>query len=318
MNVEEMVIDVFENLGEPSDLDIYTNGNVDLTMKGTIRILQWLNRGYRRVLTWKRSDGRLLRFPGMEGVAYHRTVVLSGQVSGANATVAEEPYVMLANGSASSDIYEGWIIEITAGTGAGQKRRISKYNGIAKTAYVVVAWDTIPHGPSEADPSSYKMYKDFVRMCESGSAWEADNMLLDPQKTVLGISKIVDTTEGCDLAPASRIETFSRNWTETGIPTEYYRRGNDIVFDVAVEDERTYYIEYVKMPSALALLTDEPKVPEMYCDVIAMYAHWLGLKRNQEWSGSWAVKKDIDDLMATIKEQNEMSMEREDARVEVL
>ena len=51
--------------------------------------------------------------------------------------------------SATDDFYNGEIIVIDKGTGAGQRRMISDYNGTTKVATVSVAWGTTPDTTSE-------------------------------------------------------------------------------------------------------------------------------------------------------------------------
>jgi hypothetical protein len=239
-------------------------------------------------------------------------------VTGATSDGADQAYVEISGGGSTDGLYDGWVLEIADGTGAGQKRRVTEYVGATQRAYVSKNWDTEPESASGSDPSTYALYKDFVRLCRSTDAEAGDNVVLDPDTAALAVLKIVDVHDGEVLEPAERTETFSENVIQTGIPTEYYRRENDIVFDVAVNEERWYSLEYVKMPVELSALSDVPRVPEAFHEAIALYAQWLGLRRAQEWSGAYSTKKDIEDLMSTIKEQHEMSYERETAFVEPL
>lgn len=54
-----------------------------------------------------------------------------------------------AGASATSEIYDGNLIVITAGTGAGQARVIAEYNGTTKVATVSQLWVTTPDATSE-------------------------------------------------------------------------------------------------------------------------------------------------------------------------
>jgi hypothetical protein len=53
--------------------------------------------------------------------------------------------------SASDDYYNGWIIELTGGTGAGQVRTISDYVGGTLTATVTPDWSTTPDATTTYD-----------------------------------------------------------------------------------------------------------------------------------------------------------------------
>jgi hypothetical protein len=62
--------------------------------------------------------------------------------------------VTLASGaSASNDAYNGSAIAITAGTGSGQVRIVSDYDGTTKVATVDSAWTTTPDSSSTYDIS---------------------------------------------------------------------------------------------------------------------------------------------------------------------
>lgn len=64
-----------------------------------------------------------------------------------------------ASASAVTDFYEGAVIYLTGGTGAGQINMCTAYNGTSKLATVAQAWETtpdatttfaiIPHGPAD-------------------------------------------------------------------------------------------------------------------------------------------------------------------------
>jgi len=53
--------------------------------------------------------------------------------------------------SAANDFYSGWTVRITGGTGSGQTRIISTYDGTSKVADVSVDWVTAPDGTSTYD-----------------------------------------------------------------------------------------------------------------------------------------------------------------------
>lgn len=62
-----------------------------------------------------------------------------------------------AGASASDDLYNGQIIYISSGTGAGQSRAISDYTGSSKVATVITNWAVTPD-----NTSVYEIYPDEV------------------------------------------------------------------------------------------------------------------------------------------------------------
>ena len=73
--------------------------------------------------------------------------------SGTAQAGAASTITLAAAASASDDAYNGSAITITAGTGSGQTRIVSDYNGTTKVATVDSAWTTTPDTTSVYDIS---------------------------------------------------------------------------------------------------------------------------------------------------------------------
>lgn len=75
-------------------------------------------------------------------------VAASTAVTG-TATAGGATTITLAGGSSAiDDYYVGWEVTITSGTGSGQNRTITDYNGTTKVATVGSAWGTNPNATS--------------------------------------------------------------------------------------------------------------------------------------------------------------------------
>ena len=72
----------------------------------------------------------------------------STAVTGTAQAGAASSITLAAGASASDDFYNGWLIEITSGTGAGQYNKITDYVGASKVATVENAWSTTPDATS--------------------------------------------------------------------------------------------------------------------------------------------------------------------------
>lgn len=68
--------------------------------------------------------------------------------SGTAQAGASTTITLAAGASATDDEYNGAIVEITSGTGSGQRRIISDYVGSTKVATVSAAWSTNPDATS--------------------------------------------------------------------------------------------------------------------------------------------------------------------------
>lgn len=68
--------------------------------------------------------------------------------------------ITLASGaSATDDIYKGMPITLDGGTGSGQTRVVTAYNGTTKVATVYPAWDTEPDATSEYSVLANALYR---------------------------------------------------------------------------------------------------------------------------------------------------------------
>jgi hypothetical protein len=296
-----METEVWEALGKPSDLNPSTDAN------DTIK--KWVCRGYKKILFWKLPNGRLLRFRCTEGELFFKTVVKTGTASdGSSTTITLESGAVGAN----DDQYNGWIVKITGGTGSGQSRLITDYSGTSLVATVSEDWTTAPDSTS-----TYSLFKRFMKFLESGDVGADENIILSPTNSLYSVSKITDLEDLEDLTPAERTENWTSNLTEDSIPGEYLVYGDRIVFDTAYSTTRWFRMEYIKIPPDLSNDSDIPAIPEPWHEAIVLWATWKGLKRSQEGSEAYSVKRDLYDLIEMTATQGELSQERENAGVRI-
>lgn len=299
-----MIVEVFEGLAEPSDLFPYAAGTTtfDITAVGSVKILRWLNRAYKRIVNWKMPDGSQARFPCQDGEFFFKSVVKNGTVVAASSS----DITFDASLDAVVDQYNGWIVEITAGLGVGQKRLLTSFS-IGRLSSISVDWDVIPD-----TTSSYSVYKRFYKFVPSSAGDVSENIALSPINQIAAVRKLSDVSGLFDLAKGGGNETYIDGLFSSGTPSSYIVQNNRIIFDLAVDEVRWYRLEYARIPPALVAATDEPELPDSFNEVLILFAQWIGLKRAQEWTGAYTNKKDIEDLMRSLKSSLEMSFERED------
>jgi hypothetical protein len=299
MTFAELKDEVWNNLGKPSDLNPTSSDTIG----------KWVNRGYKKLLFWKLPNGRLLRFRCTEGELFFQTTVKSGTAEG-----GDESSITLQSGQvgASDDQYNGWLVAITSGTGDGQTRLVTDYNGSTRVATVHNPWVTTPDSTSV-----YRLYKRFVKILPSGAVGASENLTLSPVSSLYAVSKIMDLVDKEDLLPAERTETWISDLTEDAIPDEYLVYGDRIVFNTAYSTSRWYKMEYVKMPPDMVNDSDQPEVPEPWQEAIILWATWRGLRRNQESGEAYAAKRDLLDFIQMTATQGEVGFERENAGVRI-
>jgi hypothetical protein len=300
MTVEDLVVETFEVLGEPSDLEIYTGGVVDIAQPGTIKILKWINRAYKRIINWKFPNGSQVRFNVQSGEAYFSTKVLTGTASAGTSTT-----ITLDGLIAEADRYNGWLVEITGGTGAGQKRLIVDFYS-SLLATVSHAWDVTPNATSV-----YALYKRRYWFREPTALDIIDNIEISPVNQIATVLKLSCPEDSEDLPQGSRTETYMTDTLNSGDPSSYIPLGDSILFDIAPDTVKWYRLEYSKIPDELTTLTQEPMIPASFHEALLLYTHWIGLRRSQEWGGAYSTKRDIEDLMSSLKTSLEQAFERE-------
>jgi hypothetical protein len=125
-----------------------------------------------------------------------------------------------------NDFYNGYIINITAGTGAGQNRIITTYDGTTKQATVDINWTTVPDGSSVYSlfdsrnvAFSWIENGDYFVLGTTPDADTVDNLRINPgnllvnnlivQGSVTGLDEVVCLVENSSV-PEPIIKTDQR------------------------------------------------------------------------------------------------------------
>lgn len=310
MTVQELIVLVYEEIGEDSDLCPYTTidnpTTFDISTSGAQKILGYLNRALQRIAHWRFRDGSLLRFRGLM-----KQVYLTAKDSFETDITESSSTTVTVNGldPDADNEFTGWIIEITNGPGVGQKRIITSGALIRSEITLTVhkQWDTIP-----VLGNTCKLYKNFFDMLASSTLpFHQYHFIIDPINSISDIIKIRDIETGDDLERGDYTDMFSANVLVDGIPSQYKVYGNRIIFDVALKSRRTYEILYIANPAVLSTASQLPGIPIAYHEVLAQWATFRLRKRNQDFAGSYAEKRDIIDAMEALRREGEFDTELE-------
>jgi hypothetical protein len=316
MTAGEIAAQIWRNLGEPSDLDPYTGTAVDFTTAGGTILLRWINESYKRIVSWKFENGRQVRFASLESEAYFETALLSGTAGVVN-TASTNSVTLNSVGftvSAEDDFYNGWVIEVTGGTGSGQYRIIVDYSGASQTATLHKDWTTNPDATSTVE-----LYKDFMEFVASTSSKVQYNISLDPSQVLLASLKLSNLDSGSDLSYAERRESFASAYdAPSDDPGSYYTFGNKIFFDSPVNANVWFKLECMKIPTALAAIGDVPNIPAQWHWALVLATTWIGQMENGETGEAYATYRSLETFMARTKEESDMAFERADGQVEVV
>jgi hypothetical protein len=308
MTAQEMIVQVYEDTGEDSRNCPYTDVDDPTTFSiaaaGSIKILARLNQGLVRIANWRFRDGVVLRLRGLLTKAYAALgTPYSGDVVSATDTTVTIPGL----GSDYDGEFDGWIIEITAGTSIGETNRIisSVVSGANVVCTVAEEWTTNPDATSDFD-----LYKSFARFVKSAAEADAAYHIdVHPITELADVIAIKDVTQGIELEKTYFNEKFTSSEGAAGTPTQYWVYGNQIRFDVALNERRTYEILYVRQPVALAAAADIPDIPEQYHEAVVLWAIHSFQRKVQDFEKGYATKREVEDLMMMLRPQGQFENE---------
>lgn len=298
--LQEMIVEVHDQLGQVTDLDIYDDtGAFDFTLVGTQRIAGWLNRGLRRVCSWKFTNGEILRFPSLFRQHMFRagpiTVPIEA-VDGAEVTIGDfaDPDIRI-----QATEPRLWILEIE------DERRVV----MRRDLDVFTVDKPFPEGLTAEEGKVYKREWKFVEDFADAAYFEIP---LSPINEIEAVQRITEIGTNRQLHRALSTDYYPILIGKLGEPTSYYSLSSSLIFDQAPKTERWYQLEYYSMPSILEGPGSMPEIPEHFHEAIILYATWIGLRRYQEWNGAYSTKRDITDFMRTVRGSYTMNNELED------
>lgn len=309
MTLEELMVEFYEQMGEPTDIEPRNDSEVfDLTEESAQRSRRILNNGQTAIAMWRFPNGTIHKIRELEGTLFFKTTVLSGTAQNGGPDT-----ITLAAGSGSvADQYKGWLVKITGGTGEGQLRLILSFDESNQQCEVDEDWDTVPDTTSE-----YELYKALYQFVDPSNTISGQNIPISPVDQILTMYAITDVKSQIRLYPVERTDTLSAFIKSHGIPSAFYEQNGGVKFNVAVDERRPYAIDYVKMPKALVDKDDVPEMPEQYHMAIVMWATWWYYRMKQESGAAYAAKRDLDDYLGRIQSQDSRKYDRMDGRMSV-
>lgn len=283
MTLSEMIREVWEMAGEPSDLRPTTAGVVDLATTGAQRIRDALNNAARVVSTWKFPQGPRVRFREMEDFVDFTSSFLTDTLPAGQSS----PYSIIslpASFGLTDNQYDDWILTVN-----GASRRVLYNVVITGTNYAYMS------SPFPTDPSGLTctMSRQTYQMSTTGT---------------LGITYAyspIEVTQVYDLADGGELEIGDQKTkiveAVIGTPGSYIKVSRGFTFDVAPSEERKYRVYLYRYPVEMTQLTDECELPEAFHEAVILRALWWAYRRMQENADAYSVKRDLDDLLARLR-----------------
>ncbi len=294
MTLGEMIIEVFDNLGRPTDITpldtLSDNTTINVALPGFIKIAGWLNQAYEQVARWGKRGSPNPSYAQLVKRSFFSIgpVTLAGVTSVATSfslTFTDSTYVGLIPPSTV-------LLRITDGTGEG---------------YQSVAYFT--------DANTLHLFTEMVandgtsvfELSERGFYWT--RYIVSPN-VPYAIRAIRDIGNQVDTELANRVENFSQSAAQLGHPSEYFKEGNYIFIDSALDNTYHLEIEYETETMDMALVADVPLIPKVYHPPMILWATYIGKLRYGENSDAYSFSGFFDTQMKLISSEQDRNVER--------
>ena len=296
MNIRDMIVDLWELAGEPSDLDPWMVGVVDYdplteldpASQGVSFYLKQISLAQVALANWRTRRGRPIRF---KKFLVQDNVKIGRDVSKFSYSISyiDEYTIRLTNPDATlnednlknTKMILNWA---NAGGDSYTEDRLAVmavydeaggwYNITFREALEVdstITWDA----------STVDIYWDRFRVVRSSAPLVMGNEIQLPNK-FRNIIKILNMNDGTELTRAASKESLFNPYMNFGTPSQWYDLGDVLYLDQYVEQPIWHTIEYQRLPYNVESLDDVLDIPEEWHEIIIMIVEWRTMKRMQD------------------------------------
>lgn len=275
MTVNEMILEVWQLIGEPTDLDP-TDGtadplpaNIDTATNGYTRILTALNQAQISVAMWRQPSGRQFRWRG--GIGSSILTVTPTTTTVENTAVAVGDFTVDTALTGSDDDWNGYLIKV------GTEIRRVVDSTAAGVLTVGKAFD-VAHAVGTT-----------VTYIAQPASLPTD---------LLEIRTIYDFENDCHIGWNERVSSPIFEYAE-GEPSMFWRNSRNLYWDAGYFDAtRRYGLEYYRLPVAMSD-SQACELPEQFHWAIVLWAAGWGYWRQQDPNERKNLRDEFADFMRT-------------------
>jgi hypothetical protein len=298
--VQSLITDLYEVVSKNTELD-------PTDPAGQAILTRYLQRAYEYVLSLKLPRGGTL---GGLLQAYQAIYVNLSPVTGTAQAGSASSITLEAGSSTTDDAYNGYAIRLTGGTGSGQDRIITDYDGTTQTVTVFPAWDTTPNATS-----TYLLSTRRIKISSSPGPFTLAYQNPRNLQSLVRLSKLNSDTR-LELSRLPSIDESAR--TELGEPSAFVFLPGLILLDKAPEEAVTLEALFRVIPAFPSSIVDELELPAPWEQAVVLYARWWILVRYGELQDAYAAKKDFFDFVSSVPLPGEETPLWQDARIKRL
>jgi hypothetical protein len=338
MTLDQMLIEVFDNMGRPTDVSpldkLDDNSTLNPDLWGYKQLQSWINQGYKAITTWRTPNGRFYRHNDMVDRRYIQwgPHVLEDNMdltdkSADGYTTGQHLYTFPDDSFYVGNQPPAMVLLTLDGLGdllefQEVEPETTQFQALASDLEYWQVYET----QLDADWSSLAYFVDehtlytlrdlpWVIPITVGTVYErginwARYQVAQPLNDLYAIRQLRVIDGKHDMEIASRTENFTQNLAEVGRPNEYWREGRYIYFDKHVDQDYTIQLEYYKEANPLVLGTDVPVIPERYHTPIVYWASQRALLRQGENADAYSFRGFLDQEMRSIIKEQDLDVER--------
>lgn len=253
---QQMVQELWERIGEPSDLDPYQadGTTIDTASDGWTRMLRALNRGIASVASWRDpSSGRQFRFRGRH--AWQYVAFTPASTTTTAAITAGDQTVQFAS-SGTADAYNDYLIKV-----GSEVRTIVDDDG-AGTCTVNKSFDS-----AHASGATIYYAPRYVTISTTNDKF-------------VEVVDVWNMEEECHVMRGERGDVFNYTMNTEGDPRFWFRVGTKLYFDVVqFDDTQRFRVEYLILPADMTAIGDYSGLPQAFDEAVVMWAVGWGFGR---------------------------------------
>lgn len=306
MELQKIIQDVYEALGEPSDLQYKDDlDNIDITLPGWLRLVDTVNAACLALSVWKFPDGRTVRFRYLEDVAQLETIFETVTLTQAT-TNSNILTVSLTN--MTVNFYAGFAVKVL---NTSYRVRYSQASTLVPGSVDLMIDATISVPTATAVEVSSREYF-FANQTLNPFTQVPVGIVYNAANGVpLEIIDVFDLETNSSLNLLKKYDPLIALSPNFQIPSQYYKLAKGLRFESFPNKKKNYAIRYVRGPKLLtyALLTAEPELPEQFHGAIVLYCLWWGYRRMQENDSAYATKQDLVEMLRRIRTEYDLQGE---------
>lgn len=309
MLIGEAVIELWEVTGERTDLDPFTVGatgrditDLDVTSAGYDVLTRYLERGFKRILTYKRRETR-------QRVAEMKKTVLW--------TPTVSTFTDVQTGSSLVQ-FNTALTAAQAAEYVGNKYYLTGENDGVTTTDLVDKFFTIV-GYTWNSGAAYGV--DFATDVDLSALTTqtyaelrtAENMFSLPTDCIY-VLKMVRHSDGTELAFQTEQQTeyyFSDPTVNT--PASFYVFGQSVVFDTVLTANTRFWLEYIYIPTFDTTYNVDLPLQEFFDEAMLAWASSLVYRRAAEPDMAEESRSNFENLMNTTQRRFEFKDDRRDS-----